>query len=87
MRLEVTAPNEYTGDVVADLRIRRATISDLQQRGELQHVVADAPLATMFGYAGSLRSCTQGRGSFTMEFDHYAPVSETVQQLLTKRAA
>jgi elongation factor G len=87
MRLEVTAPRDYTGDVVADLKIRRAMIANLEQRGDLQYITADAPLATMFGYAGSLRSCTQGRGSFTMEFYHYAPVSDTVQQLLTRKVA
>ena len=88
MRLEVTAPKEYTGDVVADLKIRRATITNLEERDTLQYVTADAPLATMFGYASSLRSRTQGRGTFVMEFDHYQPVSETVQlMLMTKKAA
>jgi elongation factor G len=54
----------------------------------LQYVTADAPLATMFGYASSLRSRSQGRGTFVMEFDHYQPVSETVQlMLMTRKAA
>jgi elongation factor G len=83
MRLEVIAPKDYTGEVVADLKIRRATITQLEPRGELQYVTAHAPLATMFGYAGSLRSRTQGRGTFVMEFDRYAPVSEAVQRMLT----
>jgi len=87
MHLEVIAPNQYTGDMVADIRIRRAVINQLEQRGELQYVTADAPLATMFGYASSLRSRTQGRGSFTMQFDHYAPVSEAVQRMLTVKKA
>ncbi len=87
MRLEVTAPTEYTGDVMADLGMRRVEVISLEQRGELQRVTAHAPLATMFGYASSLRSRTQGRGSFVMEFDHYAPVSESVQQLLIKKKA
>jgi len=88
MRLEVTAPKEYTGDVVADLKIRRATITNLEERDTLQYVTADAPLATMFGYASSLRSRTQGRGTFVMEFDHYQPVSESIQlMLMTKKAA
>jgi len=87
MHLEVIAPNQYTGDMVADLKIRRAAISQLEQRGELQYITADAPLATMFGYASSLRSRTQGRGSFTMQFDHYAPVSEAVQRMLTVKKA
>ncbi len=88
MRLEVTAPTEYTGEVVADLKIRRAMITNLEEREALQYVTADVPLATMFGYASSLRSRTQGRGTFVMEFDHYQPVSDTVQRMLmTKKAA
>jgi elongation factor G len=87
MRLEVTTPKEYVGDVMGDLQMRRATIVHFEQRAELQFVQAQVPLATMFGYASSLRSRTQGRGGFTMEFDHYAAVSETVQQLLTKKKA
>jgi len=87
MRLEVTAPNEYTGEVVADLKIRRATILSLERHGDVQSVVAHAPLATMFGYASSLRSRTQGRGTFSMEFDHYAPVSEAIQRMLCLKKA
>jgi elongation factor G len=88
MHLEVIAPKEYTGDVVADLKIRRATISNLEQQDALQYITANVPLATMFGYASSLRSRTQGRGTFAMEFDHYQPVSDAVQRMLmTKRAA
>jgi elongation factor G len=83
MRLEVIASKEYTGDVVSDLKIRRAIIHNLELRGDTQVVSAHAPLATMFGYASSLRSRTQGRGTFTMEFDHYAPVLAEVQRLLT----
>ncbi|MBC7261115.1 MAG: elongation factor G, partial [Chloroflexi bacterium] len=87
MHLEVIAPNEYTGEVVADLKIRRATILSLERHGDTQSVVAHVPLATMFGYASSLRSRTQGRGTFSMEFDHYAPVSETVQRMLCLKKA
>ncbi|MGQ9493499.1 MAG: elongation factor G [Anaerolineae bacterium] len=87
MRLEVIAPNEYTGEVVADLKIRRASITSLERRGDLQMVMAQVPLATMFGYANSLRSRTQGRGTFSMEFDHYAPVSEAIQRILSLKKA
>jgi elongation factor G len=87
MHLEVITPEEYIGDVMADLQIRRGMITNLEQRGELQAVTAAAPLATMFGYAGSLRSRTQGRATFVMEFDHYAPVSETVQRMLAVKQA
>nr|MBC7246070.1 elongation factor G [Chloroflexota bacterium] len=87
MRLEAIAPNEYTGEVVADLKIRRASIANLERQGDTQTVIAQVPLATMFGYASSLRSRTQGRGTFSMEFDHYAPVSETVQRMLSLKKA
>jgi elongation factor G len=88
MALEVTAPDEYIGDVIGDLKIRRAVIAHLERKGEMQYVTAHVPLATMFGYASALRSRTQGRGNFFIEFAHYAPVSEAVQRLLsTKQAA
>lgn len=88
MHVEVIAPKEYTGDVVADLKIRRAIINYLELRGETQVISAHAPLAAMFGYASSLRSRTQGRGTFSMEFEYYAPVSAEAQRLLsTKKAA
>jgi len=87
MKLEVLAPKEYTGDVVSDLKIRRAMIQNLDIRGEAQVVEAHAPLATMFGYASSLRSRTQGRGTFTMEFDHYQAVTPDVQRMLTTKKA
>jgi elongation factor G len=87
MHLEVIAPDEYTGEVMGDLKIRRATITGIERQGETQAIIADAPLATMFGYASSLRSRTQGRGAFTMEFDHYAPVSEAVQRMLSLKKA
>ena len=85
MRVEVTAPNEYTGDVVSDLKVRRSIITNLELRGDQQHVSAQAPLASMFGYATALRSRTQGRGSFTMEFERYSPVSAEVQRTLTEK--
>jgi len=76
MRVEVVAPEDYTGDVIGDLSARQASITGMQSRnGSGQSIQADVPLALMFGYATSLRSRTQGRGSFVMEFDHYAPIS------------
>jgi elongation factor G len=87
MKMEIVAPTEYTGDVVSDLKIRRAMIQNLEMRGETQVVEAQAPLATMFGYASSLRSRTQGRGTFTMEFDHYQAVNPDVQRILTTKKA
>jgi elongation factor G len=79
MRVEVVVPEEFVGEVTGDLSARRAEISGIEARpGNAQAIVATAPLAEMFGYATDLRSKTQGRGAFTMEFDHYARVSESV---------
>jgi elongation factor G len=79
MRVEVVMPEEYMGDVTGDLSARRAEISGIEARpGNAQAIQAQVPLAEMFGYATDLRSKTQGRGAFTMEFDHYAQVSASV---------
>ena len=82
MRVEVVAPDEYTGDVIGDLSARAASISGIDNRnGSGQSIQADVPLASMFGYATALRSRTQGRGTFVMEFDHYAPIAiETMRE-------
>jgi elongation factor G len=75
MDLEVVAPEDFVGDVLADLNMRGASIQALMPRpGDVQAVRAYVPLAEMFGYATDLRSATQGRGTFTMEFDHYERV-------------
>lgn len=82
MRIEVVAPEEFTGDVISELSMRRGMIQGIQSHGNgAQSMQANVPLATMFGYATSLRSHTKGRGTFVMEFDHYAPVSE--KEMLT----
>lgn len=81
MSIEVVAPDNYTGDVIGNLSANRGLIEGMELRSDgLQTVRALVPLATMFGYATRLRSMTQGRGTFTMEFHHYAPVSESVAQ-------
>lgn len=81
MRVEVVAPEEYTGDVIGNISSRRGMIDGMEMRAEgLQSIKARVPLAEMFGYATRLRSMTQGRGTFTMEFEHYAPVSEEIAQ-------
>ena len=79
MKAEVIVPVENTGDVTGDLSSRRALIEGIEARsGDLRAVQALVPLAEMFGYATDLRSMTQGRGVFTMEFNHYAQVTEQV---------
>ena len=81
MKVEVIIPEEYLGDVLGQLSSRRAEIQGMEMRhGNAQAVRVLVPLAEMFGYATELRSGTQGRGVFSMEFDHYAPVSASVAE-------
>jgi elongation factor G len=81
MKVEVVAPGDFVGDVIGQLSTRRAEIQGMEMRpGNAQAVRAIVPLAEMFGYATQLRSATQGRGVFTMEFDHYAPVPTNVAE-------
>ncbi len=83
MKVEVTVPEEYIGDVMAQLSSRRGEIQGMEQRaGNTRAVRAMVPLAEMFGYATQLRSITQGRGAFTMEFDHYAQVPDNVAKAI-----
>ena len=83
MSMEVVAPDDFTGDVIGDLTTRSGAILNIERRnGNGQSVDAHVPLAKLFGYATTLRSRTRGRGTFSMEFHHYAPVSaETTKQL------
>ncbi|HEY5270694.1 MAG TPA: elongation factor G [Anaerolineales bacterium] len=79
MKVEAVAPEEFLGDIIGGLNARRATIRGMEMRpGNAQVINATVPLGEMFGYATELRSTTQGRGVFSMEFDHYAPVPESV---------
>ena len=78
MRVEVTTPDEFMGDVMGDLNARRGRVEGMEQRGNAQVVRALVPLATMFGYATDLRSATQGRATYTMQFSHYEEVPENI---------
>jgi elongation factor G len=80
MKLEVVIPEEYFGDVLGDLSARRGKIEETIDRMKTKIIRAKVPLAEMFGYATDLRSLTKGRGSFTMEFDHYEEVPENIQK-------
>jgi elongation factor G len=83
MYTEVVVPEDHIGDITGDFGARRAAIEGLEARpGHTQAIRANVPLAEMFGYATDLRSMTQGRGVFTMEFDHYAKVAETVSKAI-----
>jgi elongation factor G len=83
MKVEVLVPEEFIGEIIGQLNARRGEIQGIDVRpGNAQAVHAIVPLAEMFGYATDLRSATQGRGVFTMEFDHYARVSENVARAI-----
>jgi elongation factor G len=78
MAVEVVTPEEYLGDVMGDLNARRGRVEGLEPRGNAQVIKARVPLATMFGYATDLRSTTQGRATFTMQFDRYEEVPQSI---------
>ena len=86
MKVEVEVPEEYMGDVIGDLNRRRGQINSMDDRMGLKIVNAFVPLAEMFGYSTDLRSATQGRGTYTMEFDHYGEVpSNVAKEIIEKR--
>ncbi|MCI6312451.1 elongation factor G [Helicobacter equorum] len=86
MKVEVEVPEEYMGDVIGDLNRRRGQINSMDDRMGLKIVNAFVPLAEMFGYSTDLRSATQGRGTYTMEFDHYGEVPNNIaKEIMEKR--
>jgi translation elongation factor EF-G len=86
MKVEVNMPEEYLGDIMGDITSRRGRVDGMEARQGAQAVDAHVPLAEMFGYATSLRSSTQGRGTFTMQFDHYEQVPKSVSEEIIKKA-
>jgi elongation factor G len=82
MKIEVVTPEEYMGDVIGDLNSRRAVIKEMTDRGNNKVIDGEVPLATMFGYATAVRSLSQGRASFSMEFSHYAEVPRNVVETI-----
>jgi len=82
MKVEVVVPEDYMGDVMGDLSSRRGRIIGIEAQGHLQEIRAEVPLAEMFGYATVLRSLTQGRGSFVMEFSHYEEVPSKIAETI-----
>ena len=85
MEVEVVSPSDFLGDVIGDLSSRRGKIGGMTQRGDAQVVAADVPLAEMFGYSTTLRSMTQGRAVYTMQFDHYEEVPKNIaEQIISK---
>jgi len=78
MAVEVVTPEEYMGDVIGDLNSRRGRIESMTPRTDAQVIKAFVPLSSMFGYSTDMRSITQGRAIYTMQFDHYAVVPKSV---------
>jgi len=85
MKCEVVTPSEFMGNVVGDLNARRGKINGMNARGNLQVIDAEVPLGMMFGYSTDLRSRTQGRAMYTMQFSHYAAPPDTVAQALVTK--
>jgi elongation factor G len=86
MKVEVSMPEEYLGDIMGDITSRRGRVDGMEARQGVQVVSSHVPLAEMFGYATNLRSATQGRGTFTMQFDHYEEVPKSVSEEIIKKA-
>jgi elongation factor G len=80
MRVEVVTPEDFMGDVLGDLNSKRCQIQDMSDRAKMKVIDVMVPLAEMFGYSTTLRSATQGRATYTMEFDHYAEVPGHIAQ-------
>ncbi|MCC6454055.1 MAG: elongation factor G [Caldilineaceae bacterium] len=88
MKVETVVPEDYVGDIVGDFSSRRGEIGGMEPRqGGVQAIIARVPLSEMFGYATDVRSMTSGRGTFTMEFDKYAPVSQSIAEKVIKSGA
>ncbi|ETI69264.1 elongation factor G [Neobacillus vireti] len=85
MRVEVTIPEEYLGDIMGQITARRGRVEGMDARGNAQVVRAMVPLSEMFGYATALRSSTQGRGVFSMHFDHYEEVPKSISEEIIKK--
>ena len=86
MKVSVTVPEEYMGDVIGDLNARRGSILGMEPRMGAQQIDANVPLSQMFGYATDMRSKTQGRGQYTMEPSHYTEVPKSIaEQIITSR--
>ncbi|HTX01515.1 MAG TPA: elongation factor G, partial [Acidimicrobiales bacterium] len=86
MAVEVVTPEDYMGDVIGDLSARRGRVEGMEARGQNQVIRAQVPLSDMFGYATDLRSRTQGRATYTMQFNSYQEVPESISRELVARA-
>ena len=84
-KVEVLVPEDYMGDVIGDLNSRRGRIEGMEARNGIQTIHAFVPLSEMFGYATDLRSRTQGRGNYSMEFDHYEEVPRNISEAIVAK--
>ena len=87
MKVEVVTPEEYMGDVIGDLNSRRGQVQEMTTRGNANLVNAMVPLANMFGYVNNLRSLSQGRANYSMQFDHYEEVPSNVAEEVKAKLA
>jgi elongation factor G len=87
MAVDITVPEQYFGDAMGDVSSRRGNIEGTIQRGNAQIIKAKVPLANLFGYATDLRSFTQGRGNYSMQFSHYAQCPKAVAETVVKTKA
>ena len=87
MKVEVVTPDEYMGDIIGDLNSRRGQVQGMDARGNAQVISAMVPLANMFGYVNNLRSMSQGRATYTMQFDHYEEVPQAVAEEVRAKMA
>ncbi|HEX4780707.1 MAG TPA: EF-Tu/IF-2/RF-3 family GTPase, partial [Usitatibacter sp.] len=85
MNVEVLTPDDFMGEVIGNLAARRGRVSGMEARGSAQAIAAEVPLATMFGYSTDVRSMTQGRATYTMQFSRYAPVPTHVREAVIER--
>ena len=87
MKVEVVTPDEYMGDIIGDLNSRRGQVTGMDQRGNARVITALVPLATMFGYVNTLRSMSQGRAQYTMQFERYSEVPQAISEEVRQRLA
>ncbi len=87
MKVEITVPEQYYGDVIGDVARRRGIMTGETQRGNAKQIDCEIPLSEMFGYVTDLRSLTQGRGNFTMQFDHYGETPRFIQDEIIKKSS
>ena len=86
MRIEVTVPEQYYGDVIGDISRRRGQMTGESQRANAKIIEAEVPLSEMFGYVTDLRSMTQGRGNYVMQFDRYGECPKYIQDEIIKKS-